>query len=52
MYIIYKGTHKPTGKSYIGQTQRPLQVRVGQHWAEYRLKTKFLNFLHSTQLDE
>lgn len=52
MYIIYKATHIPTGKIYVGQTSKPLSVRIGQHWANERKPTKFTSYLHSTKMEE
>lgn len=52
MYSIYKATHTPTGKVYVGQTKRKLELRIGQHWAEYRAMRKFNLFLQSTKMNE
>lgn len=52
MFIIYKATHIPTGKVYVGQTQESLEVRMGQHWGTVHKTSKFLDFLHKTKMDE
>jgi group I intron endonuclease len=53
MYIVYKATHSPTGKIYVGQTGQLLQQRIGQHWGTPLSKQKpFQIFLHNTKMDE
>jgi GIY-YIG catalytic domain len=52
MYTIYKAVHIPTGKFYIGQTKQRLQIRIGQHWGDYRAKTRFHLFLQDTQMND
>lgn len=52
MYIVYKATHLPSEKVYVGQTKQKLEIRIGQHWAEYRKMTKFHQFLHTTQMND
>jgi hypothetical protein len=52
LFSIYKATHVPAGKVYVGQTRRKLEVRIGQHWGEYKKLTKFHQFLHTTKMNE
>lgn len=53
MFIIYKATHIPTGKVYVGRTKRKLEIRIGQHWGDVKQQlTKFHQFLHTTSMDE
>jgi len=37
--IVYKATHRATGRVYVGQTVRPLGIRISQH--AYRNRTWF-----------
>lgn len=41
MYTIYKHTNKINGKSYIGQTKRPLSTRFGINGENYIHSVKF-----------
>lgn len=53
MYTVYKATHRPTGKFYVGYTQQELQCRIGQHWGLQPAKRRTFNhFLHSTKLED
>ena len=53
MYIVYKATHKLTGKIYIGYTKKDLQERIGQHWGVIESKRKaFQIFLHTTKMED
>ena len=42
--IIYRLFNKATGKAYIGQTVRPLKVRV--YWHKYSAKNGHVSFIH------
>lgn len=42
--IIYRLFNKATGKSYIGQTVRPLKVRV--YWHKYSAKKGHTSYIH------
>ena len=53
MGIIYKATVKPTGKSYIGQTVRPLHKRIIGHYSHKRVSDSyFSNALNKYTRDE
>jgi group I intron endonuclease len=51
--IIYKFTHKATGRVYVGKTKHVVNVRVSQHLqdAEKKPKTYFLRALRSHGID-
>jgi group I intron endonuclease len=53
MFIVYKATHKPSGKFYIGQTSQKLEIRIGQHWGLTDKKQKaFQTFLQTTKMED
>ncbi len=53
MFTVYKATHVPTGKAYVGRTGQGLQCRIGQHWGQIESKRKlFQHFLHSTKMED
>lgn len=48
MYIVYKATHKPSNKVYIGRTKEALEVRIHWHWRD---KNKNKTKLHKLMKD-
>ncbi len=53
MFTVYKATHVPTGKTYVGRTGQGLQCRIGQHWGQTQSKRRlFQHFLHSTKMED
>lgn len=43
--IIYKATNKINGMSYIGQSNRPLKIRINEHMRDVK-KKRYISFFH------